>query len=122
MLGQTVYIVCAEGEGALAEQLAEPLREAGYQVAHDGTVAVGESLVGEAAKALESGSPIVLCATARAAGSQWAHRIVNAGHSGGPVRVFVVQMEKQAYVEHLALKAKVAKYCDEPGWGSARAP
>ncbi|MGH3904249.1 MAG: ATP-binding protein [Pseudonocardiaceae bacterium] len=104
----------AEGEEALAEHLAEPLREAGYEVTHEGTVSVGESLVGEAAKALESDSPIVLCATARAAGSQWAHRIVNAGHRNGPVRVFVVQMEKQAYVDHLALKAKVAKYCDDP--------
>lgn len=114
MPGQTVYVVSAEGEETLAERLAEPLREAGYQVTHNGTVAVGESLVDEAAKALESGSPIVLCATARAAGSQWAHRIVNAGHKDGPIRVFVVQMEKQAYVDHLALKAKVAKYCDDP--------
>ena len=115
MHSQTIYIVCAEGEEKLAEELlARPLHKAGYEVTHAGTVMVGESLVGEAQKALASGSPIVLCATTRAAGSQWAHHIVNASHTSGPIRVFVVQMEKQAYVDHLALKARVAKYCDNP--------
>jgi len=112
---QTVYIVCAEGDEKLAEKLlAEPLRKAGYEVTHAGTVMVGESLVGEAQKALELGSPIVLCATAKAVGSKWARRIVNAGHTGGLIRVFVVQMEGQADVEYMSLKAKVATYCDDP--------
>jgi len=92
---RTVYVVCAEGEGSLAEQIAAPLRTAGYLVTHEGTVAVGESLIGEAAKALGSGAPIVLCATRKAVGSAWAHQITNAGHSGGHPRVFVVQMEKR---------------------------
>ena len=98
----------------LAELLARPLQDAGYQVAHDGTIAVGESLIGAAQNALTSGSPIVLCATAKAVGSAWAHQIVNAAHRDGPVRVFVVQMEKQAFVKQLALDGKIARYCDDP--------
>ncbi|MGW1680910.1 tetratricopeptide repeat protein [Saccharopolyspora sp. NPDC002376] len=114
---QPVHVVCAEGEEPLAEQLAGPLREAGYSVTHQGTIGVGESLVGTATKALASGSPIVLCATTRAVGSAWAHQIVNAGHSEGVHRVFVVQMERQAYVEQLAIQTKVARYCDDPATG-----
>ncbi|MEV8437509.1 tetratricopeptide repeat protein [Actinosynnema sp. NPDC051121] len=111
---QPVYIVHAEGEESQAELLAHPLREAGYDVTHNGTVVVGESLIGSAMRAVTGGAPIVLCATARATGSAWAHQIVNAGHADGPTRVFVVQMERQAYVEHLALRRKVARYCDDP--------
>ena len=111
--GRLVYIVCAEGDEALAEKLAGPVREAGYEVAHNGRVAVGDSLVGEAEKALTSGAPIILCATAKAVGSAWAHQIVNAAHGSDPVRVFAVQMERQAYVTHLALDGKVARYWDD---------
>jgi Putative ATP-dependent DNA helicase recG C-terminal len=111
---QVVYVVCAEDEEELAGNLAEPLKEAGYEVAHNGTIAIGGSRIGEAEKAVASGAPIVLCATARAIGSAWAHRIVNAAHSGGVVRVFVIQMERQAYVEQLALDGKIARYCDDP--------
>lgn len=114
MPGQVVYIVCAEGEEQLAEQLAEPLRLAGYEVAHDGTVSIGESLIGTAATAVASGAPIVLCATRKSAGSTWSHQIVNAGRSNGTSRVFVVLMEQQAYVDHLALDGKAARFCDDP--------
>ncbi|MEU4743115.1 tetratricopeptide repeat protein [Actinosynnema sp. NPDC023658] len=108
-----MYVVYAEGEEAQAELLAQPLREAGYDVTHNGTVVVGESLIASAMRAVTGGTPVVLCATARASGSAWAHQIVNAGHSGGRIQVFVVQMESQAYVEHLALRNKVARYCDD---------
>ena len=111
---QVVYIVCAEGEEKLAGRLAGPLEEAGYRVAHNGIISVGDSLIGEAEKAVASGAPIIMCATARAVGSAWAHRIINAAHSGGVVRVFVVQMERQAYVDQLALDGKIARYYDDP--------
>jgi hypothetical protein len=114
MSGRAVYIATAEGEEMLAERLAGPLRDAGYNVAHNGTITIGESQVGEATKILASGSPIIVCATVRAVGSTWTHKIVNAAHVYSDMRVFVVQMEKQAYVEQLALKAKVAQYCDNP--------
>jgi hypothetical protein len=58
--------------------------------------------------------PIILCATARAVGSSWSHRIINAAHEGGLGRVFVVQMERQAYLEQLSLGGKIARYCDDP--------
>ncbi|MFC6094705.1 tetratricopeptide repeat protein [Saccharothrix lopnurensis] len=111
---QPVYVVHAEGEESQAELLAQPLRDAGYDVTHNGTIVIGESLIGSAMRAVAGGAPIVLCATARASGSAWAHQIVNAGHSGGRTQVFVVQMESQAFVEQLALRAKVARYCDDP--------
>ena len=114
MQKQRVYIAYADGEETLAESLADPLRRAGYEVTHDGTVAVGESLLDVATQALASRDPIVLCATRKAVGSTWARQIVFAGHTSGPDRVFVVKMEKQAYVDDLAMRAKVARYCDDP--------
>ncbi|WP_051772729.1 tetratricopeptide repeat protein [Saccharothrix sp. NRRL B-16314] len=114
MDAQRVYIACAEGEDHLAERLASPLKAAGYDVLHDGQVMVGESLVGEAARAVAGGYPIVLCATARAAGSRWTQKIVNAGHTGDRTRLFVVIMDEHATVDHLALRAKVARYHLDP--------
>ncbi|ONI79905.1 hypothetical protein ALI144C_24565 [Actinosynnema sp. ALI-1.44] len=113
MTRQPVYVVCADGEEDLAEKLAGPLRDGGYDVAHDGTVLVGESRIGAALKALDSGVPIVLCATTRSVGSAWAHKIVNAGYAGANC-VFVVQMDEQAYVQQLAVKTEVAKYYADP--------
>nr|WP_052477778.1 tetratricopeptide repeat protein [Kibdelosporangium sp. MJ126-NF4]CEL13944.1 transcriptional regulator [Kibdelosporangium sp. MJ126-NF4]CTQ88313.1 putative regulatory protein [Kibdelosporangium sp. MJ126-NF4] len=116
MTRQPVYVVCADGEEDLAEKLAGPLRDGGYDVTHDGTVLVGESRIGVALKAMDSGVPIVLCATTRSVGSSWAHKIVNAGYARAS-RVFVVQMEDQAYVDQLAVKTKVAKYYADPVTG-----
>src|SRR6266487_3997282 len=111
---QVVYILAADGEEAFAEQLATPIRAAGYEVVHNGVVAIGESVVSEAIRILESGSPIVLCATARTLGSAWTHKIINASHTDGRIRVFVVLMEKHAFLDQLALTTKVARYCDDP--------
>src|SRR5215831_14060847 len=103
MANRIVYVVCAEGEEQLADQLAGPLKKAGYEVAHNGTVTVGESLVDEAQRALAHGAAIVLSATAKAVGSAWAHQSVNAAQGDGSIRVFVVQRERQAYVAQLAM-------------------
>ena len=64
-----VLIAHAKGEQELAEQLAGPIRSAGYQVAHEGTVLVGESIVDEVSKLLVEGVPVVLCGTVRAVGT-----------------------------------------------------
>lgn len=114
-MAQIVYIVCAEGEESLARELAAPLGKAGYDVAHNDTVSVGDSLIGAANAAVASGAPIVLCATVKSVGSTWSHQIVNAGRVNN--RVFVVLMEKSAYVEHLSMNTKVARYCDDPVQG-----
>ncbi|WP_306216122.1 hypothetical protein, partial [Actinoplanes sp. RD1] len=66
------------GDEEHAEQVAAPLAAAGYEVVHQGTVLVGESLIAEASRVLAAGGPVVLCGTARAAGSRWAHRLVHA--------------------------------------------
>jgi hypothetical protein len=109
-----ILIAHAKGEEKLAEQLAEPLREAGYGVTHEGTVMVGDSIVGETEKALSSGQPLVLCGTVRAVGSKWARKLVNAAHTRGSGPVFVVQMEEDADVESIALGGKVALYYQDP--------
>ena len=114
MAKRIVYVLAAEGEEELAEELARPLRTAGYGVTHNGTIAIGDSLIAEATRALSSDSPVVLCATTRAVGSAWTHQIVNASRVGGPPRVFVVLMDKNAYVDQLAVRTKVARYCDDP--------
>jgi hypothetical protein len=57
---QKVLIAHASTEEQHAELLAGPLREAGYEVAHQGTVMVGESVVEEASRFLNTGGPVVL--------------------------------------------------------------
>ena len=59
----TVLIAHAKGEEPFAEILAQPLREIGYEVVHQGTVLVGESVVEETSKTLSLGGPVVLCGT-----------------------------------------------------------
>jgi hypothetical protein len=110
----TILIAHAKGEEGLAEQLAGPLRDAGYGVTHEGTVLVGDSVVGETEKALSSGQPLVLCGTVRAVGSKWARKLVNAAHTRGSGPVFVVQVEEDADVESLAMGGKVALYYQDP--------
>ena len=109
-----VLIAHAEGEEDLAERLAGPIRDAGYEVAHRGTVVVGESVVEEASKVLSTGGPVVLCGTVKAVGTGWAHRLVNAARQRPQVRVFAVQMEKDAYVQMLSLDGTVALYWQDP--------
>jgi hypothetical protein len=109
-----VLIAHAEGEENLAEELATPLREFGYEVAHSGTVMVGESLVAEASRVLAGGGPVILCATAKACGTQWANRVVNAARQYDSVRVFVVQMEKDVYLQALSYDDRVASYWQDP--------
>src|ERR687886_2681 len=94
-----VLIVHAKGEENFAEQLAEPIREAGYVVAHRGTVMVGESFTEEASKVLGADSPVVLCGTIKALGTKWTRHIVNAARQSYRTRVFCVQMEEEADVE-----------------------
>src|SRR5437016_3294716 len=109
-----VLIAHADGEEDLAEKLAEPMRAAGYLVAHRGTVLVGESVTEEASKILTTGAPVVLCGTVQALGTGWAHRLVSVARQTNGVRVFAVQMEKAAYLEQLSLDGAVARYWQDP--------
>jgi HEAT repeat protein len=111
---QQVLIAHAKGEKEFAEKLGEPIREAGYEVAHRGTVMVGESFVEEASKALSSGSPVVLCGTIKALGTKWARQIVNAARNNYRVRVFCVQMDEDADVEALVFDECIAQYWQDP--------
>ena len=109
-----VLIACARGEEEWAEKLAAPLREAGYDVAHRGTVLVGESEVGEAIRHLEGGAAVVLCGTERAAGNKWVKRLAHAARSVNRGMLFVVQMEEEADVEPLSLGETIACYWQDP--------
>ncbi|MBK1700137.1 NACHT domain-containing protein [Thiococcus pfennigii] len=109
-----ILIAHSKGEEVQAERLAEPIRAAGYEVAHAGTVMVGDSLVAEASKLLAEGSPVVLCGTVRAIGTGWAPRLVNAARNRPGVRVFIVQMEEEADTASLDFGEKVALYWQDP--------
>lgn len=109
-----VLIAHAEGEENLAEQLASPIREAGYDVAHRGTVMIGESFSEEATKLLNAGGPIVLCGTVKALGTGWAHHLINAAQRHKGIRVFSVQMEKDCYVQALSLDTTIGLYWQDP--------
>lgn len=109
-----VLIAHAEGEENLAEQLAVPIREAGYLVAHSGSVLVGESVIEEASKVLSLGGPVVLCGTVEALGTGWAHRIINAANQYNGVRIFAVQMQQRAYLNPLVLDYAVSRYWQDP--------
>ncbi|MGR9108740.1 MAG: NACHT domain-containing protein, partial [Gammaproteobacteria bacterium] len=105
-----VLIAHAKGEDQLAEKLAEPIRAAGYEVAHEGTLLVGESLVADASKCLAEGAPVVLCGTVRAVGTKWARQVMNAARGHAGVRIFIVQMEEEADVDMLAFGESIAVY------------
>ena len=107
-MAQKLLIVCAHGDEDKAEQIAQPLRKAGYDVSHEGTVLVGQSPLEEASKFLGGGGPVVLCATARAIGTKGARLLTNAARNSPNVRVFIVQMEDDADVEPIAFGQKVA--------------
>ncbi|WP_427161853.1 HEAT repeat domain-containing protein [Aliinostoc sp. HNIBRCY26] len=109
-----VLIAHAKGEEELAEKLAEPIRKAGYEVAHRGTVMVGESFTEEASKVLNNGSPVVLCGTIKALGTRWARQIVNAARNNYRVRVFCVQMEEEADLEAVSFDESIAHYWQDP--------
>ncbi len=109
-----VLIAHANGDDKLAEALAGPLRQAGYDVAHESTVCVGESVVEEASKVLQLGGPVVLCATVRALGTAWARRVTAAARRHDGVRVFVVQCEAEADVDQVSFDEKVARYWQDP--------
>ncbi len=109
-----ILIVHDKGEEDLAELLAEPLRAAGYEVAHHGTLLIGEHVVEEALKILNNGGPIVLCGTKSACGSRWTRFLVNGVQRSPGVRVFPVQIDSDADMEALGLDAVAADYWQNP--------
>jgi HEAT repeat protein len=110
MMKTKVLIAHAKGEENLAEQLAEPIRAAGYEVAHEGTVLVGESLISEASRLLSEGVPVILCGTVRAVGTKWGRQVVSAARRHAGVRIFVVQMEEEADVDMVSFDEAIARY------------
>lgn len=113
-----VVIAHAPGDEAHAAALAQPLEGAGYRVSHRGTVLVGESFSEEASKALSDGGPVVLCATVRAIGTGWAHRLVHAAQAhGSRKRIFPVRMEREVYLDQIVTDVAVAEYWQDPASG-----
>jgi len=110
-----VLIAHAPAEEVLADTFAKPIEQAGYTISYRGGVSVGESIELDAALALESGGPVVVCGTQLAVGSRWVGQLVNAARAkAGRPRVFVVQMEREAYVELLARDGVIAPYWEDP--------
>jgi hypothetical protein len=109
-----VLLAHANGEPDKAEQLAAPIRDAGYEVAHEGTVLIGDSVIVEASKLLAEGVPVVLCGTVRAMGTKWARQVANAARRNPGSRLFVVRMEEEADVETISFDEAIASYWQDP--------
>lgn len=109
-----VLIAHAKGEAEEAEKLAQPIRAAGYEVAHEGTVMVGDSIIGEVGKLLAEGCPVVLCGTVRAMGTKWARQVANAARAYNGVRLFVVQMEEDADTDIISFDEVIARHWQNP--------
>ncbi|WP_322768223.1 NACHT domain-containing protein, partial [Frankia sp. Cr1] len=111
----TVLIAHAAGEEAQAEELAGPLRTAGYDVWHDGAVFVGESVTAQASRILSQHGPVVLCGTVRAMGTRLPRLLVNAARGrGSTVRVFAVHMDQEADLDSVTFDTRVAAYWQDP--------
>jgi hypothetical protein len=109
-----ILIAHAAKEEDLAEELVQPLRKAGYEVSHEGTVLVGESVVQETERILRGGGPVVLCGTERACGNRWVRRVVNAARQINNGMLFILQMEEEADVEAFSFGEKIARYWESP--------
>ena len=114
MRTQEVYIAVAKNDEKEAEKLAIPMRQAGYDVAHNGTLIVGDSFVGAAEAVLNKGFPIVLCATTGSMGSKFTKKVIQSAQYKGSARIFIVQMESDADLSVLAEDTKVALYYENP--------
>lgn len=113
-MNRQVLIAHAPEEDDRAELLAKPIRSAGYEVVHRGTLMIGESFTEEASKVMQSGGAIVLCGTVRAIGTGWAYLLVNAARQYNNNRIFAVQMEKDAYLTPLSSDGTIALYWQDP--------
>ena len=114
-----VLIAHAKGEEQEAEKLAGPIRSVGYEVAHEGTVMVGESVIAEVGKLLAEGCPVVLCGTVRAMGTKWARQVANAARAHAGVRLFVVQMEEEADTSTITFDESIAQHWQDPAKAEA---
>lgn len=115
-----VLIAHADGESDRAAELAGMLDRAGYDVVHQGTLFVGESLAEEASRALAQGNPVVICATVMAVGTGWVHRIWHAARHHPHCLVLPVRMDRNAYLEMLDWGASVAEYWQDPALAVTR--
>ena len=112
-MGQLALVLHAPGDESLAEKLAAGIRGFGYDVWHTGDVFVGEQIAEEVSKRLLQNGPVIICGTAKAAGSRWLRRVL--GALNGPpewpqhVRVFPVRMDADAYLDELVFGSHVAE-------------
>lgn len=100
MIMKKLILAHAVGEEDIAERLGEALRRAGYEVAHRGTVLVGESYTQEFVKYIDQRFPVVVCGTIKAIGTNWAKRVVNAAQAVG-IKIFPVKLEAEAAVDDI---------------------
>ncbi|MDD2755392.1 MAG: P-loop NTPase fold protein [Methanothrix sp.] len=113
-MAETVLILHADEE-QLAEQLADPISKAGFDVVQKSVVPVGELAV-DFSKVLKKGGSIVLCGTTKLVGSGWPNRLVDSAQRLD-LHIFGVQMEDGAYLEGIAemvLDRGIYRYWQDP--------
>src|SRR6266481_9358939 len=107
-----VIVLHSTGDETHATSLADAIKSVGYEVWHTGLTSVGDIELKELSDRIAKGGPIVICGTARAAGSKWLRKIlahVQGPNSLGRPRVFPVRLEVDADLEAVGLSAKVAE-------------
>lgn len=96
-MGTTVLILHAKGDEEQLGWLENALRNAGYDVAHRGTVLVGESEIEAVDQELFKEGPVVLFGTCAAVGSARVKKALRAARAiGGAVRVFPIKVDDDA--------------------------
>ena len=98
---QQVLLAHAQEDVELADRLAAPLHEQGYDVVYHRNIEVGKSLQEKSSALLAQGVPVVVVATAMALGKAWIHRVVHAARSNPRCRLFFVQMSEDVYLDQL---------------------
>jgi hypothetical protein len=109
-----ILLAHADGDEEIADGLAQPLIDAGYDVVYRGTVLVGDSMVEQASQVIASGGPVIICGSVKGVGTGWAHRVANAARTHPNSRIYALQVDKDAYLQQLALDATVARYWQNP--------
>jgi hypothetical protein len=112
----SILIAHDSDDQASVDVVADAVRAAGYEVAHNGTVMVGESFTEEASKVLTNGGAVIVCATVKALGRGWIHHLTCAAraHRAGRIRVFCLKMEQDAYIRQISADEVVGEYWQDP--------
>jgi HEAT repeat protein len=109
-----VLLAHAVDEEEWARKIADPLRDAGFDVWDQSDVLIGDSLVEEASKRMSAGGAVVVCATVRAVGTKWGRKFISAARQYPACKLFIMQMEAEADIDSISFADTVGRYWENP--------